>query len=202
MKKFKIFFDIKKEEQWLNHMLSNGWVCTNVSSSGFYTFKKTADLEQVIRIDYQQDLRREKRTNYKQLYEDFGWHSLKEKPYDGTYYWLKRKDGNDELFSDNDSTISKYKRLMKHSSNWVVLSFILLMIFYSTDHSYYFFNIKDAYFTPGLWDAKGFAFLFAFLFETPFAIMRIIPPWLFLATGSMYLFTYFRYRQSIQKLIE
>ncbi|GAB0171622.1 DUF2812 domain-containing protein [Lysinibacillus sp. CTST325] len=202
MKKFKIFFDIEKEEQWLNNMLSNGWVCTNVSSGGFYTFKKTADLEQIIRIDYQQDLRSEKRTNYKQLYEDFGWQALKEKSYDGTYYWLKRKDGNDELFSDNDSTISKYKRLMKHSSNWAVLSFIWLMIFYSNDNYYYFFNIKVAYFTPGLWDAKGFAFLFSFLFETPFAIMRIVPPWLFLATGSMYLVTYFRYRQSIQKLIE
>ncbi|MFT9819650.1 DUF2812 domain-containing protein [Lysinibacillus sp. NPDC056185] len=202
MIKFKIFFDIEKEEQWLNNMLSNGWVCTNVSSGGFYTFKKTADLEQVIRIDYQQDLRSEKRTNYKQLYEDFGWQALKEKSYDGTYYWLKRKDGNDELFSDNDSQIAKYKRLMKHASNWALLSFIWLMIFYSNDNYYYFFNIKDAYFTPGLWDAKGFAFLFSFLFETPFAIMRIIPPWLFLATGSMYLVTYFRYRQSIQKLIE
>ncbi|MGE7790343.1 hypothetical protein [Lysinibacillus sp. NPDC096259] len=75
------------------------------------------------------------------------------------------------------------------------------MIFYSNDHYYYFFNIKDAYFTPGLWDAKGYDFLFSFLFETPFAIMRIIPPWLFLATGSLYLITYFRYRHSIHKLI-
>lgn len=37
MKKFKIFFDIEKEEQWLNNMLSSGWLCTNVSSGGFYT---------------------------------------------------------------------------------------------------------------------------------------------------------------------
>ncbi|QQP10700.1 DUF2812 domain-containing protein [Lysinibacillus agricola] len=122
MIKFEIFFDIEKEEQWLNHMLFKGWVCTNINSAGFYTFKNTVDLEQVIRIDYQQDLRREERSNYKQLYEDFGWQALKEKSYDGTYYWLKRKDGNDELFSDHDSQIAKYKRLMKHSSNLAIFS--------------------------------------------------------------------------------
>ncbi|MFE3573012.1 DUF2812 domain-containing protein [Lysinibacillus sp. NPDC059133] len=201
MIKFKIFFDIEKEEQWLNHMLSKGWVCTNINSAGFYTFKNTVDLEQVIRIDFQQDFRREERSNYKQLYEDFGWQALKEKSYDGTYYWLKRKDGDDELFSDHDSQIAKYKRLMKHASNLAIFSFIWLMFFYSNDN-FYFFNIKDAYFTPGLWDAEGFSFLFSFLFETPFAIMRFIPPWLFLATCSMYVVMYFRYRKFIQQFIQ
>lgn len=200
MIKFKLFFDIEKEEQWLNHMLSKGWICTNVISGGFYTFKKTDDLEQVIRIDYQQNLKKEERSNYKQLYEDFGWQALKGKSYDGTYYWLKRKDGNDDLFSDNDSQIAKYKRLMVHSSNWAALSFIWFMIFNNKFSN--LFNIKDAYFTPGLWDKEGSAFLFSFLFETPFAIMRIIPPWIFLATCSIYLVMYFRYRKSIQQFIE
>ncbi|WP_369814324.1 PadR family transcriptional regulator [Lysinibacillus sp. FJAT-14745] len=36
----------------------------------------------------------------------------------------------------------------------------------------------------------------------PFAIMRFIPPWLFLATCSMYVVMYFRYRKSIQQFIE
>ncbi|MCL1700384.1 DUF2812 domain-containing protein [Lysinibacillus sp. Bpr_S20] len=201
MIKFKIFFDIEKEEQWLNHMLSEGWVCANVISGGFYTFKKTDNLERVIRIDFQQDLKKEERTNYKQLYEDFGWQSLKEKSYDGSYYWLKRKDGNDELFSDNDSQIAKYKRLMKHSSNWAIIFFIWLMMFYSNDN-FYPFNIKDAYFTPGLWDKEGFSFVFSFLFETPLAIMRFIVPWLFFITFSMYVIMYFRYRQSIQQYTE
>ncbi|MGE7111706.1 DUF2812 domain-containing protein [Lysinibacillus sp. NPDC047702] len=202
MKKFKIFFDIDKEEQWLNHMLSKGWVCTKINSAGFYTFKNTTDFEQVIRIDCQQNLRKEDRTSYKQLYEDFGWQELKEKSYDGTYYWLKRKNGNDQLFSDSDSQIAKYKRLMKHSSNWAIISFIWFMIFYNNDNFSRFLYIKDAYFTPGLWDKEGSAFLFAFLFETPFALMRFIPPWLFLAAFAMYLTMYFRYRKSIQQFIQ
>ncbi|MEQ6356500.1 DUF2812 domain-containing protein [Lysinibacillus sp. M3] len=201
MIKFKLFFDIEKEEKWLNHMLSKGWVCTNVISGGFYTFKKTDDLEQVIRIDFQQDLKKAERTNYKQLYEDFGWQTLKEKSYDGSYYWFKRKDGNDELFSDHDSQIAKYKRLMKHSSYWAILFFIWLMMFYSNDN-FYPFNIKDAYFTPGLWDEEGFSFLFSFLFETPLAIMRFILPWLFFATFGMYVVTYFRYRKSLQQFMQ
>lgn len=201
MIKFKIFFDIEKEEQWLNHMLSKGWVCANVISGGFYSFKKTDNLEQVIRIDFQQDLKKEERTNYKQLYEDFGWQALKEKSYDGSYYWLKRKDGNDELFSDNDSQIAKYKRFMKHSSNWAIIFFIWLLMFYSNDN-FYPFNIKDAYFTPGLWDKEGFSFVFSFLFETPLAIMRFIVPWLFFITFSMYVIMYFRYRQSIHQYTE
>ncbi|WP_338651380.1 DUF2812 domain-containing protein [Lysinibacillus sp. Y5S-8] len=201
MIKFKIFFDIEKEEQWLNQMLSQGLVCTNINSAGFYTFKHTTDLEQVIRIDYQQDLRKKEQPNYKQLHEDFGWRPLKEKSYDGTYYWLKRKDGNDELFSDNDSYIAKYKRLMQHASHWALLSFLLLMILYANDGFESFFSIKAAYYTPGLWNKEGLVFLFAFLFETPFALMRFIPPWLFLATCGMYVVVYYRYRKSIQQLL-
>ena len=200
MIKFKIFFNIENEEQWLNHMLSNGWICTNVNSAGLYTFNPTTDVEQIIRIDFQQDLRKEEQGNYKQLYEDYGWRAIKEKSYDGTYYWLKRKDGHDELFSDNDSQIAKYKRLMKHACSWAVLSFIWLMCL-SDNHSY-FLNIKDAYLTPGLWDKEGLAFLFSFLFETPFAFMRFIPPWLFLATCCIYVFLYFRYRKSIEQNLQ
>ena len=33
-------------------------------------------------------------------------------------------------------------------------------------------NPKELYFTPGLWDKQGVSFLWAFLFETPLALMR------------------------------
>ncbi|MGG2073431.1 DUF2812 domain-containing protein [Lysinibacillus irui] len=199
MIKFKVFFDIEKEERWLNEMLTKGWVCSNINSAGLYTFQQTKDFEQVIRIDCQQDLRGEKKVIYMQLHEDFGWRLLKVKSYDGTYYWVKSKDGHDDLFSDHDSHIAKYKRLMKHASNWAILSFIFLIIFDTNDSFSSLLSIKNAYFTPGLWEKEGFAFLFAFLFETPFAIMRFIPPWLFLATCSIYITLYYRYRKSIQQ---
>ena len=40
-------------------MLAKGWICSNINSAGIYTFQPTEDLEQVIRIDCQQDLRKE-----------------------------------------------------------------------------------------------------------------------------------------------
>ena len=87
MKKFKIFIDIEKEEKWLNSMLQKGWVCTRAKTFGFYyTFQKTSDIEQVIRIDHQNALKKDARQNYLQLHEDFGWHTIKANPSDGTYY--------------------------------------------------------------------------------------------------------------------
>lgn len=97
------------------------------NSFGVYIFKRTSDTEQVIRIDFQQDLRKEARENYVQLHEDFGWQVIKGKSNDGTYYWIKDKDGQDELFSDSDSQIAIYKRLMKHAIFWAILSFAYLM---------------------------------------------------------------------------
>ncbi len=52
MKKMKMFFDIEKEEQWLNEQLQKGYRCTNISGLGIYSFKKT-DKRYVMRLDYQ-----------------------------------------------------------------------------------------------------------------------------------------------------
>ena len=201
MKKIKIFFDIEKEEKWLNSMLQKGWVCTRANTFSFYyTFQKTSDIEQVIRIDHQNALKKDARQNYLQLHEDFGWRTIKANTSDGTYYWVKRKDGRDELFSDDYSRIAKYKRLMKSTGSWALMSFIFLIIFYSSYDYPLFSDFKSAYLTPGLWDKDGKSFLFAFLFETPFALMRIIPPWLFIAMSVFYGLTYMRYRKAIQHL--
>lgn len=40
MKKFKISFDIEKEEQWLNEQLQKGYRCTNIGELGRYIFEK------------------------------------------------------------------------------------------------------------------------------------------------------------------
>ena len=201
MKKFKIFFDIEKEEKWLNAMLQKGWLCTHANTFGFYyTFQKTADIDQVIRIDHQNGLKKEARQNYLQLHEDFGWRTIKTNVSTSTYYWVKRKDGRDDLFSDDYSQIAKYKRFMKSSATWAVIFFVYSMFFNTSDNFPVFFDLKSAYLTPGLWDKEGNSFLFAFLFETPFALMRIIPSWLFITLSVVYGLTYMRYRKAIQHL--
>lgn len=42
------------------------------------------------------------------------------------------------------------------------------------------FNPVNWYLTPGLWDREGSSFWFAFLFETPFALMRGLAVYFFI----------------------
>ena len=88
MKKLKTFFDIEKEEQWLNEQLQKGYRCTNISGLGIYTFKKTGK-RYVMRLDCQDYLSKKKFKDYKGIYEDFGWFYIKGSWLGGIRYWQK-----------------------------------------------------------------------------------------------------------------
>ncbi|WP_102261124.1 DUF2812 domain-containing protein [Mesobacillus jeotgali] len=165
MKKFKMFVDIEKEEQWLNEQLQKGYRCTNISGLGIYTFEKT-DKRYVMRLDYQEYLSKEKLNEYKGIYEDFGWKYIKGTWLGGIQYWQKEDDGQNEIFSDRQSRRNYYKRLMGYSSSLAIV-FLLL--------SYTIYKDSGLYLTEGLWSMNGSLFWKAFLFETPFAILRLFP---------------------------
>lgn len=76
MIKFKSFFDIEKEEKWLNKQLQNGFICTSINSLGFYTFEET-DKNYILKIDYQDYLTKDKFEDYQLMYTDFGWQFLR-----------------------------------------------------------------------------------------------------------------------------
>ena len=120
MKKFKMFFDIEKEEQWLNEQLQKGYRCTNVSGLGIYTFEKT-DKRYVMRLDYQDYLPKKKLIEYKGIYKDFGWNYIKGSWLSGIRYWQKEDDDQNEIFSDRQSKSNYYKRLMGYSSGIGIL---------------------------------------------------------------------------------
>lgn len=115
MKKFKMFFNIEKEEQWLNEQLQKGYRCTNISRLGIYTFEKT-DKRYVMRLDYQDYLSTKKFNDYKGIYEDFGWNYINGSSLGGIQYWQKEADGQIEIFSDRQSKSNYYKRWMGYSS--------------------------------------------------------------------------------------
>ncbi|HFD1596032.1 TPA: DUF2812 domain-containing protein, partial [Enterococcus faecium] len=48
-------------------------------------------------------------------------------------------------------------------------------------------NFKSWYFTPGLWEMEGMWFWKAFIFETPFVLLRVLPLFFFLFLGIYYL---------------
>ena len=162
MKKFKVFFNIEKEEQWLNEQLQKGYRCTNISGLGIYTFEKTYK-RYVMRLDYQDYLSKKKLEEYKGIYEDFGWSYITDTVFGGIRYWQKEDDGQNEIFSDRQSKSNYYKRLMSYS-------FVLGMLFLAFSYT----PNKDLY-HEGLWTMKGTLFWKAFFFETPFVLLKLFP---------------------------
>lgn len=164
MKKFKMFFHIVEEEKWLNEQLQQGYRCTKISNSGIYTFEKVSE-DYVVRLDYQDFLPKERFVEYKTIYEDFGWSHVKGSRFGSIQYWQKEAGVQNEIFSDRQSISHYYKRLMKYSLS-LGLTFLVIC--------FYLYN-DGIYLTEGLWEMKGRLFWLAFLFETPFALFRLIP---------------------------
>lgn len=193
MKKFRLFMDIEKEENWLNGMAEKGWLCTHVSSLNFYEFEKRAQSDHVIRIDYQSFKSKEAKERYIELYKEYGWQYL-----GGGYlhYWLKPADGRDDLFSDRSSKKAYLNRLLSYYGTLAIsMIFITFLLF---NNSSQYSSLKQAYFTPGLWDKEGGDFIFAFLFETPFALLRFGTPWLLLVFGIAFVMMYLKYQKKVK----
>ena len=188
MKMFKVFFDIEKEEQWLNEQLQKGYRCTNISGLGIYTFKKT-DKRYVMRLDYQKYLPKKKLEEYKGIYEDFGWNYIAHNLFGGIRYWQKEDDGQNEIFSDRQSKSNYYKRLMGYSF-WLCMLMLFIAIPYT--------NYSELYHT-GLWSMQGDLFWKAFLFETPFVLLKLSPLLLSIFFGTSYYKAYRKYSMLKEK---
>ena len=183
MKKFKLFFNIVEEEQWLNEQLQKGYHCTNISGLGIYTFKKT-NKAYIIRLDYQDYLSHDKFEEYQTIYGDFGWTHLKGSRWGSIQYWQKPADSQNEIFSDRQSYVHYYKRLMNYSLSLAVMFLIF---------SFTIYRDSNFYETKGLWDMEGSLFWKAFLFETPFVMIKLFPLIMTLFCGISF---FKAYRQS------
>lgn len=188
MKIFKMFFDIEKEEQWLNEQLQKGYRCTNISGLGIYTFEKT-DKRYVMRLDYQDYLPKKKLVEYKGIYKDFGWNYIKGAWLSGIRYWQKEDDDQNEIFSDRQSKDNYYKRLMGYSFWFGTLCLAYSCMFYKGSGLYH----------EGLWSMKDSLFWKAFLFETPFVLMKLSPALLFVFLGSSFYKVYRKYSMLKEK---
>lgn len=185
MKKIKVFFDIIREEQWLNEQLRQGYRCTHVNGFGRYTFEET-DVPHVLRLDYQNYMPGDKFQEYKSIYVDFGWTHIRGSRLGSIQYWQKPADGQQEIFSDRQSLTSYYKRVMNYSLSLALVFFIIG-----------FTNIDNfqLYMAQGLWEMEGSLFWKAFLFETPFALLRGSPYLLLVFFGISYYRAYRRHER-------
>lgn len=167
MMKFRFFLRLDKEEKWLEHMAQKGWMLSKKSM--LYHFCKAVPEKRTIRIDYREMKSAKDFSDYCTLFEDSGWKHIAGTRYSGMQYFLKMKDdGAGDIFSDTISRAGRYKRL---SHMWLsgAIVFLPLIPVLNFDTM---FSPKEWYYTPGLWELEGVRFWQAFLFETPFALMR------------------------------
>ncbi|MER2154045.1 MAG: DUF2812 domain-containing protein [Solibacillus sp.] len=201
MKKFKVFSNAQKEEQWLNYMLEKGWQLKRVNAFSVYTFVKTSIKEQILRLDCQSFESEQKFQEYKAFFEDFGWMHVSGSRFSTLQYWLNPTNKDDSLFSDLSSIKHYFQRLSKIYGTYAYFSLFFTFCVYQGQGSEQFLNLKDAYYTPELWNKNGFDFWSAFLFETPFAITRFGSPWIMLIFGILSLNMYLKYKKEIAKSI-
>ncbi len=196
MNKYKFFIDPLKEEQWINEMQNEGCRLTDISLDFIYKFEETAE-DYVTRVDFQEYMNESKFEEYISIHEEFGWEHIRGGRFGAmTQVWSKKPDGNDELFSDRESKINYYKRYMKMTGGLAVL-FLVYAIYVML-----FLPYKPGmiFLTPGLWDMQGIDFWRAFLFELPFALMRVLPAILFPVMVALLLIAYYRMNKAKKEL--
>ena len=113
MNKFKWFWawNDEKEEIWLRDMANQGWHFKAISFPGNFEFEQGKPKDFVFRLDYFNNTAKEK-DGYLQLFQDGGWDHMGE--YYGWQYFRKEAiDGQaPEIYSDNESKVTKYQRLL------------------------------------------------------------------------------------------
>jgi len=101
----------EKEEAWLGEMSANGWHLRSVGLIGRYTFEQGEPRSYTYRLDYML-LNKDKRSEYLQIFRDAGWEYVSEMS--NWQYWRKPAIAGEtlEIFTDNESKIKKYQRLL------------------------------------------------------------------------------------------
>ena len=113
----------EKEESWLGEMSHTGWHLKSVHLPCVYTFSKGDPTHRIYRLDYM-PLTKEKNNEYLQIFQDAGWEYVGEMS--NWRYWSKLVAPGEttEIFTDNESKIRKYQRLLAYMA-----FFLFLMIF-------------------------------------------------------------------------
>jgi hypothetical protein len=112
IRKFKWFWawDDEKEETYLREMALEGWHFKSVTFPGYYTFENGEPRNDFYRLDFLSNYK--DKENYLQLFKDAGWSHVGE--YGSWQYFRKTALEGEipEIFTDNDSKVKKYTRVM------------------------------------------------------------------------------------------
>lgn len=186
MKKIKIIADFSKEELFLNDMAKKGYRLEKYNSLGIYTFKEVEPQNLSYRIDYRTFSNKAQFEEYSMLFQDAGWEHVYGTRHSGSQYFLPIPDRvqTDDIFSDEESKAGRYKRFSAQCLTSLTMMIVFLMI--ANPESWALWDVKSWYFTNGLWDMTGSLFWKAFLFETPFVVLRVAPPLILILLAGLY----------------
>lgn len=186
MKKFKLIADFEKEEQFLNDMAKKGYRLKKYNSLGMYTFMSAEPQNSSYRVDYRKFSNNAQFEEYCTLFQDAGWEHIYGTRRSGSQYFLPISDKaqTDDIFSDEESKAGRYKRFSAQC--FTSLTMMIVWFFIIMPENGALWDVKSWYFTNGLWEMTGSLFWKAFLFETPFVILRVVPPIVFLLLAVLY----------------
>lgn len=194
---FKFFSSPEKEEAWLESMAEQGWFLTRVTGFYRYVFTQGQPEKRSYKIDYRTFRKADDRADYLAMFADSGWQAVQPKEMNGAFYFRSPEgSARRDIFSDDVSRAQRNLRYAQISACSILPSFLPFIVIYLSGN----FGMSDVgYLTPGLWQMQGLNFVFHFLFETPFVIMRsgILP----LLPFSLMLFFLLRYYLIYRKTV-
>ncbi|MCT2535551.1 DUF2812 domain-containing protein [Aquibacillus koreensis] len=118
--KFFFVWQDESEEAWLSQMAEQGWIFKHYRLF-YYVFEKQYPNQLLYKLDYQVNIK--DFPGYVNLYKDAGWEYVTS--YLGWHYFKGHKDGvyTEELYSDQNSYIQKYRRIIQtlFLALWVVV---------------------------------------------------------------------------------
>jgi hypothetical protein len=113
IRKFRWFWawNDDKEEAWLRQMSQEGWHLRSFGLPGFYIFEAGSPRDYVYRLDFQTTSKKDTAA-YLQLFADAGWEYLGSM---GNWHYFRKEAPSGEMpeiFTDNNSKVQKYRRLI------------------------------------------------------------------------------------------
>ncbi len=125
--RFYTLTDYEKEEQWLREMANQGWLLKDVNLI-VYTFIKTEPKDIVYKLDFQNS-DESPDAEYLQMLEDYGWTYLFALNH---YRYLYKEatgiEGEDEIYTDNESKYEMLKRIIKYKMLPILAIFLVCVI--------------------------------------------------------------------------
>lgn len=113
LRKYKWFWpwQDEAEEAWLRKMSQQGWHLSSIGIPTIYDFECGEPEDFVYRLDYPSYSRIDKEV-YLQLFRDAGWEKIREMG--GWHYFRQKAEPSEELeiYTDAESKIGKYQRLL------------------------------------------------------------------------------------------